>query len=956
VVHARRVTLAALLALCAAGSARADGTADEADLQFRLGTEEFQRGRYEAALEHFFVSNRVAPNRNVLFNIGSAFERLRRYADAHRYYADALDGETDLAAIRADTAALARITPKVAVLEVITAPPGATLYLDRKSLGSVGRAPRPLALAPGRYKVIAELEGYETAEAGAVEAVLGASTPVTLALRRIVGTVHVAVSGAPSAAVRVDDERAPPACTAPCDLQLPPGQHQLFFAAEGFRAAPRVVTVRTESPTTATAMFAPLTGSILVEAEEPGALIAVDGRPAGFTPGVIQNVPVGRRKLRVSLRGRVPVDLEVEVQPDQQAQPPLVPLVPVREVVAVSRYSEDLDEAPSSVTVIGGGELRAFGYPTIAEALRGVRGFTISNDRAYPSAAVRGLGQPDDYGNRLLVLSDGVPLNDDIANASAIGSNARVDLHDVERIEVVRGPGSLLYGTGALSGVVNLVTRARDEPDSVHAGFGVYDGVALHGRAGFHKSFGADQGLWASVSTARSDGFDSTIPLPEGPRVASGVEAFSSVNTAGRAWAGPLTAQWFFQRRNQSVPVGGYQAAFNDPGTRLLDTRAMAELRYEPKLSSSLQLLLRAHGNRSGSQEWFASAPPAYETYIGVWYGAEARLIWSLPALRLTLGGEGQVHPVVSLRGLTTAGAGAGSYLDEHAPYQFSAGYFLLDATPAPWLKLSGGARVDVYSTFGAIVVPRGAAIFRLAPGSTLKLMGGRAFRAPSIYEQTYNDAGVSQARAVDPLRDLTLAPESIWSGEVEYAHRFRTDWVALLGGYLSRVEQIIGAGPDAPGSDVLRYQNSSTPVLLAGADVELRREFRRQWMLTASYGFQRARYLGSPLDDKALANAPEHLLSFKGIAPLLPDLALLALRVTLDAPRRIRLEASDTTGTSLIVDATISGTLKGLHYTAGVYNLADQRAQVPVSRTFASRTIPQNGRTLLFDLTGTFP
>src|SRR5215813_1947259 len=111
-----------------AGAAFADGTADEAELQFRLGTAEFQKGNYEAALEHFFISNRVAPNRNVLYNIGSAFEKLRRYADAHRYYIDALEGETDPAALKADRAALARVTPKVAVLDVKTDPPGATIY------------------------------------------------------------------------------------------------------------------------------------------------------------------------------------------------------------------------------------------------------------------------------------------------------------------------------------------------------------------------------------------------------------------------------------------------------------------------------------------------------------------------------------------------------------------------------------------------------------------------------------------------------------------------------------------------------------------------------------------------------------------------------------------------------------------------------------------------------------
>jgi outer membrane receptor protein involved in Fe transport len=315
------------------------------------------------------------------------------------------------------------------------------------------------------------------------------------------------------------------------------------------------------------------------------------------------------------------------------------------------------------------------------------------------------------------------------------------------------------------------------------------------------------------------------------------------------------------------------------------------------------------------------------------------------------------VHPVVSIQG-QTLGQGGAYYVDEHVPYHFGAGYLLVDASFAPWLKFSGGARLDGYSTFGAIVVPRGALIIKPAEGGTLKLMGGRAFRAPSIYEQVYNDGGDTQARAVDPARGLSLNPESIWSGEIEYAQRFKSDWVALVSGHLSRVEDIISAGPDKPGSTVIRFQNSPTPVLLAGGDFELRREFRRQWMLSASYGYQVANYLTYQLDDKSLVNAPAHLASFKGVAPLLSEVALLGLRVTLEAPRRISLDATDTTGTSLIIDATLSGSIKGfgVRYTAGIYNLADQKSVVPVSGTFASPTMPQNGRTLLFDLTGTFP
>ncbi len=955
--------IAAVLVFAAlwAGEARADGTADEAELHFRMGTEDFKRGDYNSALAHFLLSNRLAPNKNVGFNIASAFEQLKRYADAHRYYIDALDGETNPQAIAGINAAIARISPFVAVLDVATEPLGATIYVDRKDLGSRGRAPRPLALPAGRYKIIAELDGYEPAQSDEIEARLGAETKVALTLRRIVGTVRIAVAGGKRAVVRVDDEQAAPSCTAPCDLDLPPGQHELYFSADVQRAAPRTVVVVAHKTTSVTADLAPITGSIVVRADEENAQVSVDGAVKGFTPTVIQDVPVGRRKVRVTLRGYLPVEIDVDVKQGQAATPPEVTLVPVREVTAVSRYREEIDDAPSSVTIISGAELRAFGYPTIAEALRGVRGFTLSNDRAYISASVRGLGQPEDYGNRLLVLSDGQSLNDNIDNASSIGSSARVDLNDVDRIEVVRGPGSLLYGTGALSGVVNLVTRPRDESSGVHAGFGVYDDAVVHGRAGFHYNLSPDKGVWASASAARSDGFDVSVPVTQmdgraRAETAHGVEAFNSVNTAGRAWWGPVTAQWFYTHRAESVPVGAYATTFGDPRTVLKDTRMMAEVRVEPRLSSNVELLARAHANHYASDETFAVAGGnSVEDYIGTWFGGEARLVVTpVRWLRLTGGGEVQYHPEATLTGR----ASGVSYLNEHAPYYFGAGYALGEVSPTAWFKASLGARVDAYSTFGAVAVPRAALIFKTTKGGVLKLMGGSAFRAPSIYEQVYNDGGMFQARAVDPARHLSLNAESIYSGEIEYSQRFLEDWVALVAAHAAGVKGIIEAGPDTPGSSVLRFANSKTPTLLAGADVEIRREFRRGWMLAASYGYQRAQYLDKKIADPRLVNAPEHLASFRGIAPLLRDLVSLALRLSLEAPRRISLDSLATTSTALIADASVSGAIRdyGLHYTVGVYNIANVRYEVPVSSTFASKTMPQNGRTFLVDLTGTYP
>ncbi|MGZ3455004.1 MAG: tetratricopeptide repeat protein, partial [Polyangiales bacterium] len=156
----KRLAIATLMLFLGSGLARpalADDLADEADVQFELGAKKYQAGDYLGALEHFLVSNRLVPNKNVLFNIARCYEQLHRFPDAYRAYERALEAETAPEGRKNLEAAIARIAPKVAILEVTTDPPGATVYLDRKDLGARGETPRKLGLEKGKYKVIVEL-------------------------------------------------------------------------------------------------------------------------------------------------------------------------------------------------------------------------------------------------------------------------------------------------------------------------------------------------------------------------------------------------------------------------------------------------------------------------------------------------------------------------------------------------------------------------------------------------------------------------------------------------------------------------------------------------------------------------------------------------------------------------------------------------------------------------------
>jgi outer membrane receptor for ferrienterochelin and colicins len=604
-----------------------------------------------------------------------------------------------------------------------------------------------------------------------------------------------------------------------------------------------------------------------------------------------------------------------------------------------------------------------------------VRGVSIGTDRAYWSATIRGIGEPNDFGKRLLVLSDGAILNDDILNSSYIGSDGRTDLGDVERIEVVRGPGSLLYGTGAFSGVVNLVPHYRDYPSSFTAGASTYENKVARGRAATHVNFAKDAGMYASVAASRSEGFDLPVTLVEGgaapERTIKAVDKFYSVTTAGSAWWRDLTAQWFYSRRKQQIPVGAVGTVPNDARTFYFDERALGEIRYEPKVNQYLQIFARAHANHYHFKGLYVLAPPDLslgEDYYSSWFGVEARaVITPIKQLRITAGGEGGFHPFTALRGTEVLDdlktpAEDGEYLNEESSYNLGAAYTVLETSPIEWFRASAGVRVDIYSTFGAIPIPRGALIFKPVKGGVLKLMGGRAFRAPSIYEQFYNDGGFTQTKGQDEERGLELKPESIISSEIEYSQRFLQDWVALASAHTSYIENIINTVEDSPGSDVIRYANSDVPALTIGGEVELRREWRQGWMLSAFYGYQRAQYLNPTdpalVDNPRLINAPEHLAGVKGVIPIVPEIASVGARATLEAPRRISLDSDDVTNTAVIADLTLSGFARryGLRYVIGIYNLFDWVNEVPVADTYASRTMPQNGRTVLLDISLTVP
>ncbi|WP_437833415.1 TonB-dependent receptor domain-containing protein [Sorangium sp. So ce1153] len=921
----------------------ADDLADEADLHFRIATERYSARDYRGALEHFLVSNRLVPNRNVIFNIARTYEALQEYPDAFRYYVQALELEPNAARRPAIEEALARIRPNVAVINVTTDPPGATVYINRRDLGGRGNTPRLLGFQPGKHKIIVDLEGYEPAEVENVEAKIGEQTNVAVKLKRIVGTVRV-VGETTGTAVRVNDASGPVACTAPCDLTLPPGRHRLYLSQEGYQPSEQDVNVAAGTTVPARYRLNPLTGSLVVNADERDALVEVDGKPMGFTPAVL-NVQSGKRRVRVSLRGFRPVEQAADVVAGQQTRID-ISLRQLEEVEAASRSTEAVEDAPGSVTIIPGQELRAMGYPTVAEALRGTRGVFTTYDGAYTFGGVRGINLPGDFGNRMLTLLNGHSMNDNWVNLSYFDYLARTDLEDVERIEVVRGPGSVLYGTGAFSGVVNVVTKGRPTATSVGLGVGTAENSLIRGRGSFQLPLGRDSGVWMSVGAARSLGRDyyfgdyrNDPSSPNFDGYARDTDQFNVGTFQGRLWLKSLSVQAYLNSRWKTLPNGVAKTQLGVDETYYRDTRGFIEASLSPRFGDKLATLTRASLNVYNFRDRLWLDPTVFsvqeyydeEEFNGMWLLAEQRVEFSpIPQLKITAGAEAQLHfqatqrgqeticldgscdkfvylPLPDLSHLPNQDPNSEEYQEalnaelsrldreDERPYQIFAGYALVDITPSERLRISAGSRFDYYSTFGEIVPsPRVAIIAKPYEQGNLKITGGRAFRAPSIQEMFYGYAYKDGTNLEQGYTELyktvaeNLKPEQVWSGEIEFTHRLSSTVSVLGAGYVNHLADLIFQQGTQTADDKTRYENTDVPILVVGGEVELRREWRQGWMASASYSYAKAQYLeDSGVNQlRKVPNSPEHMGSARGAVPLFGKAVVLASRLTVEGPR----------------------------------------------------------------------
>ena len=119
-------------------------------------------------------------------------------------------------------------------------------------------------------------------------------------------------------------------------------------------------------------------------------------------------------------------------------------------VYGAAKYDQKVNEAPAAVTIITAEQIRKYGYRNFAQILDSVPGLFTSNDRNYGYLGIRGFNRPGDYTSRVLLLIDNHRLNDAVFDQGGAGTETPIDVDLIDRVEIIKGPGSSLYGTECL--------------------------------------------------------------------------------------------------------------------------------------------------------------------------------------------------------------------------------------------------------------------------------------------------------------------------------------------------------------------------------------------------------------------------------------------------------------------------------------------------------------------------
>ncbi len=679
-------------------------------------------------------------------------------------------------------------------------------------------------------------------------------------------------------------------------------------------------------------------------------------RPSGYLPTRLQLV--GRAQwfcaaLLFSACVAAPHSLGAEAAADSKTpdltQLPIETLMEmeVPKVFSASKFEQKTTEAPAWVTILTSQDAKLFGWRTLGDMLESVPGMQISYDRNYQFLGVRGINLGD-FNSRVLLLVDGHRVNNNLTDGAYLGTAFILDVDLIDRVEVIQGPSSSLYGNNAFFGVINVMTRKPEQLNGFEASaeYGAFD--TYKGRLTFGKAFTNGINFLVSGTLYDSGGEkDLFFPAYNDPQHNSGIAHDLDADAYGSCFASigyyGLTLEGAFIERKKDNPTAQYFATFNASGLRTVDDRGYASLKFDHDFPEILEVTARLYYDRNDFEIGYPVGDPVQtafykETQSGQWWGTELQLSKRvLDKHVITVGAEFRDDFVQEQR-VYDPNTGE-TFLDNNGTRRsygvYAEGEFALLRN----LRASGGVRYDKYGDFDGTVNPRLALIYDPFTNSTIKAIYGTAFRAPNFLELS------------DP-RFQDISPEKIHSYELVYEQGIGGHLRSSLSGFWNEMDHLI-----------VFQDGNFTNIDAESRGVELALEgfWTNVLRFRASYTFQKAENQSQPV---GLADSPEHLAKLNLSVPFWDERIFAGLELQYTSGRATFF--TTTTGETVagadlpgftVLNFTIFSQriVRNLELSASVYNLLDQHYGDPATRFHLQNELPRDGRSFRIKMTYRF-
>lgn len=547
-------------------------------------------------------------------------------------------------------------------------------------------------------------------------------------------------------------------------------------------------------------------------------------------------------------------------------------------ISSVSKYEQTTREAPASVSIISKEDILSFGYNSLGEVLNSVRDLYLSDDRNYGYLGMRGISRPTDFNNRIAIMVNGVLLNENIWGQGPIESDIHgLNLDDVERIEVIRGPGSALYGNFPILGMINVVTQSGRSLDggkvSVEQGsYGKWQGSLAVGKllkSGLDVNIGLRAGSIAGQNLYYKEYDDSATHNGVADHLDGSKYYGINVLASYRSVTLKLYRTW----RDIQIPTGAYGSIFADPRTHTIDAYSYGDLSFERELNSKVAVQGRLWTNQFNFLGEFpydsAAGGVQREATFTLKGCAEARLRWDVTANnRIMIGGEFNHHFMAKYKLEYTNRI----VFDNNFAFTTFGFYVQNEYQPLEKLTITAGFRYDRLYLGRNALTPRLALNYYPSKNTTIKALYGVAFRAPTIYEVNVGFDGYV-------LPNPNLRPELIQNAEILCEHRFSQTVHGVISAYTNRLINVIEQTD--LGGGIFQFKNVlSAGSFGASAEIGGRLENGMHWY--ANYGYVNVRDLNNK---DWLTNSPHHLLK-AGIAIPLPASLRLAPEIYAQSAR----------------------------------------------------------------------